>query len=80
MGYTPGQNWMGNPTPSTGYAWTGYAVGSVPLAVSRRRTLLLVLAFIKKLHSLIIVFSIHMFLFLVVIGNCSQHCSLIVLT
>ena len=28
-------------TPGTGYAWTGYAAGGAPPAVSRRRTFLL---------------------------------------
>ena len=34
--------WLGWGTPPRiGYAWTGYAVGGAPLAVSHRRTLLL---------------------------------------
>ena len=36
----PGQVRMGNPL-GTGYTWTGYAAGGTPLAVSRRRTVLL---------------------------------------
>ena len=31
---------LGTPPPGTGYAWTGYAVGGTPLAVSRMRTVL----------------------------------------
>ena len=39
-GTPPGQNGV-PPTPWTGYAWPGYAAGGTPLAVSRRRTVLL---------------------------------------
>ena len=37
-GCSPGQRC---PYPGIGYAWTGYASGVMPLAVSRRRTFLL---------------------------------------
>ena len=42
-GYLSGQVRIGYPSPRIGYAWTGYAVGGTPLAVSRRRTVLLTL-------------------------------------
>ena len=48
IGY-PSQVRMGYPPPprQIGYAWTGYAAGSTPLAVSRRRTFLCVNIILK---------------------------------
>ena len=37
MDVPPGQGWG---TPRIAYAWTGYAAGGTPLAVSRRKTFL----------------------------------------
>ena len=40
MGYPPGQDRVPPPPPGIGYAWTDYAAGGTPLAVSQKRTVL----------------------------------------